>query len=167
MIFTILIEALFIFRPMVAKISQFAHKLQREANYDPLSNVYNRRAFNVFAKQSVGLASRHNQDLSILMCDIDKFKSVNDLHGHGVGGDVIKLVAKTLRESIRDTDILARYGGEEFVILLPQIGSDAALIAEKIRKNVEALHVKSHGKELQITISWGGRHCTHKTKILK
>lgn len=154
-IFTILIEALFIFRPMVAKISQFAHKLQREANYDPLSSVYNRRAFNVFAKQSFGLASRHNQDLSIVMCDIDKFKSVNDLYGHGVGDDVIKLVAKTLRESIRDTDILARYGGEEFVILLPQTGSDAALVAEKIRKNVEALHIKSHGKELQITISLG------------
>lgn len=155
-IFTILIEALFIFRPMVAKISQFATKLQRDANYDPLSSVYNRRAFNVLGQQNFGLAKRHKQKLSVIMCDIDFFKKVNDTHGHAVGDDVIKMVAKILTSSIRETDIVARFGGEEFIILLPYTTEDEAIfVAEKIRHIIENRTIESRGKQVTVTISLG------------
>lgn len=164
-ILTILVEALFIFRPMVSKISQFAAKLQQDANYDPLSGVYNRRAFNVLAQQSFGLSVRHQQNLSILMCDIDFFKNVNDTYGHACGDEVIKMVANKVLSSIRETDIVARFGGEEFVVLLPYTSEQEALnVAEKIRKNVEQSEVEFQTTNIQVTISIGvsGRYSQDK-----
>lgn len=155
-IFTIMVEAFFIFRPMVTKIAQYATKLQREANYDSLSTVYNRRAFNVLAKQHFGLAKRHKHNLSMIMCDIDLFKNVNDTYGHAVGDDVIRTIAKTIYSSIRETDIVARFGGEEFVVLLPYTPEkEAIFVAEKIRELIEQKDIQSHGENLRITVSIG------------
>lgn len=153
---TIFIEAFFIFRPMVTKMALFASKLQREANYDSLSGVYNRRAFNVLARQNFALSKRHSHVMSIIMCDIDWFKNINDTYGHAAGDEVIKEVASTIQDSIRETDIVARYGGEEFMVLLPYTPErEAIFVAEKIRKLIEQNEIKTQGETLQVTVSIG------------
>ncbi|MBT0586626.1 diguanylate cyclase [Alteromonas oceanisediminis] len=155
-IFTIMVEAFFIFRPMVARMSDFATRLQRDANFDALTNVLNRRAFNILAKQNFQLSKRHNHIFSVMMCDIDYFKRVNDSYGHATGDEVIKSVASQLSSLTRSSDIVARFGGEEFVIILPNTPQEEALrVAEKIRQQVESHVIDSEEDQLMVTISIG------------
>ena len=105
------------------------------ANTDPLTNTHNRRFFFDVSKQIVSLSKRDQLNLSVAMIDIDKFKNINDTHGHDVGDKVIQSLVKELNRTIRNSDVLARFGGEEFVILFPNTGLEGALItSEKIRK---------------------------------
>ena len=155
-IFTILIEAIFIFRPMVAKVSLFASKLQREANYDALSGIFNRRAFNLQSAQQFNKSRENDQPLSVLMCDVDFFKNVNDTYGHSTGDEVIKMVAQVMLENTRNSDLVARYGGEEFIALLPRTSKhEASIVAEKIRRSIESIEINIDNHQLRFTISIG------------
>ncbi|MDO6561615.1 diguanylate cyclase [Paraglaciecola chathamensis] len=155
-IFTILIEAIFIFRPMVAKVSLFASKLQREANYDALSGIFNRRAFNLQSAQQFNKSRENDQPLSVLMCDVDFFKNVNDTYGHSTGDEVIKTVAQVMLENTRNSDLVARYGGEEFIALLPRTSKhEATIVAEKIRRSIESIEINIDNHQLRFTISVG------------
>ncbi len=132
-ILTILVEAFFIFRPMVAKVSRFATKLQRDANFDYLSGLLNRRAFQIVSQQAIAASHRYKRSLSVVMIDIDFFKRINDTHGHDMGDKAIKHVAKILKMSSRNADCVARIGGEEFVLLLPDTDRAGAFkLAEKL-----------------------------------
>ncbi|QHJ13737.1 putative diguanylate cyclase DgcQ [Paraglaciecola mesophila] len=155
-IFTILIEAIFIFRPMVAKVTLFASKLQREANYDALSGIFNRRAFNLQSAQQFNVSRENDQPLSVLMCDVDFFKNVNDTYGHSTGDEVIKRVAQVMLENTRNSDVVARYGGEEFIALLPRTSKhEASIVAEKIRRSIEGIEINIDNHQLRFTISVG------------
>jgi diguanylate cyclase (GGDEF)-like protein len=155
-IFTILIEAIFIFRPMVVKVSLFASKLQREANYDALSGIFNRRAFNLQSAQQFNKSRENDQPLSVLMCDVDFFKNVNDTYGHSTGDEVIKTVAQVMLENTRNSDLVARYGGEEFIALLPRTSKhEATIVAEKIRLSIESIEINIDNHQLRFTISIG------------
>lgn len=155
-IFTILIEAVFIFRPMVAKVTLFASKLQREANYDALSGIFNRRAFNLQSAQHFNKSRENNHPLSVLMCDVDFFKNVNDTYGHSTGDEVIKTVAQVMLEHTRNSDVVARYGGEEFIALLPRTSKhEASIVAEKIRRSIESIEINIDNHQLRFTISIG------------
>lgn len=155
-IFTILIEAIFIFRPMVAKVTLFASKLQREANYDALSGIFNRRAFNLQSAQQFNDSRENDQPLSVLMCDVDFFKNVNDTYGHSTGDEVIKTVAQVMLENTRNSDVVARYGGEEFIALLPRTSKhEASIVAEKIRRSIEGIEINIDNHQLRFTISVG------------
>jgi diguanylate cyclase (GGDEF)-like protein len=155
-IFTILIEALFIFRPMVSKISNFAKRLQYDANFDVLSKVFNRRAYNLLAKRTFDLSVRHQHPLTLILADIDFFKKVNDIHGHAAGDSAISWVAQSLKKMSRETDILARIGGEEFAIVLPETELTAAIqVAEKLRLGIAQSIWQFEGKTIQITLSFG------------
>jgi diguanylate cyclase (GGDEF)-like protein len=155
-IFTILVEALFIFRPMVSKISNFAKRLQYDANYDALSKVFNRRAYNLLAKRTFDLSLRHQHPLTLILADIDYFKKVNDIHGHAAGDSAISWVAQHLKKMSRETDILARIGGEEFAIVLPETEFSAALqVAEKFRVAIEQSPLQFEDKSIPITMSFG------------
>lgn len=155
-IFTILIEAIFIFRPMVVKVSLFASKLQREANYDALSGIFNRRAFNLQSAQQFNKSRENDQPLSVLMCDVDFFKNVNDTYGHSTGDEVIKTVAQVMLENTRNSDLVARYGGEEFIALLPRTSKhEATIVAEKIRRSIESIEINIDNHQLRFTISVG------------
>ncbi|WP_252732735.1 GGDEF domain-containing protein [Paraglaciecola chathamensis] len=155
-IFTILIEAIFIFRPMVAKVSLFASMLQREANYDALSGIFNRRAFNLQSAQQFNKSRENDQPLSVLMCDVDFFKNVNDTYGHSTGDEVIKTVAQVMLENTRNSDLVARYGGEEFIALLPRTSKhEATIVAEKIRHSIESIEINIDNHQLRFTISVG------------
>jgi diguanylate cyclase (GGDEF)-like protein len=127
------------------------------AHKDPLTGVANRAALESTLQREVGLSRRHRLPLSVLMIDIDKFKGINDRHGHAVGDRVLQALTRGVADCIRTTDVLARYGGEEFVIVLP--GTDtrgAQLLAERICRHVAGLACAVPGAPaLTFTISVG------------
>jgi len=124
---------------------------------DSLTNLYNRRYFFDIAEKMYQTAKREEKEISILMCDIDHFKKINDTYGHQTGDLIIKNVAKVLTNSVRKNDIVARYGGEEFVILLYDCPIKFSnLIGEKIRKTIESLEIiDDNNKKIKFTISVG------------
>lgn len=155
-IFTILIEAVFVFRPMVSKISSFARRLQWEATHDYLSGIYNRRAFFMIGEKLLHSSKRNKKPSSIIMIDIDKFKVVNDNYGHAAGDIAIQHVARITKENIRSSDVLARFGGEEFVILLPETNANGAVtLAEKIRIKINETPLSVKNKHITISASFG------------
>ncbi len=141
----------------VTKEVHYREELKRLASTDPMTNLYNRRYFNELVQTIVQLDIRNTKATSVLILDIDKFKSVNDTYGHKVGDDVIIALAKVLKYSVRESDIVSRWGGEEFVVLLPETGSsDSVLVAEKLRHAVTMLEMSAEdGITFHFSISVG------------
>lgn len=155
-LFTLLAEAVFIFRPMVNRIGKFANHLQQEANYDHLTGLLNRRSFGILVGKALALSVRHQHSLSTITFDIDHFKSVNDTYGHDVGDKAIQHVSDLIKNNTRVSDSVARFGGEEFVILLPETKQeDAVKLAEKIRLKIEESPLSIEKGVLEITVSAG------------
>lgn len=103
------------------------------ATIDPLTQIHNRRKFNDALYYELNRDYRNNNGLSLIMCDLDHFKLVNDEHGHNVGDEALKEFTQLVSSNIRNTDIFARWGGEEFVILLPDTRLNVAIkLAEKL-----------------------------------
>lgn len=124
----------------LAKIVMDALELRQLANQDSLTGTLSRRAFKDEANRLFALAKRHNQPLSCVVFDIDRFKSINDAFGHAAGDQVLLEAAKHCQSTLRQTDLIGRLGGEEFAILLPHTGKEAALeVAEKIRTAIGRL----------------------------
>jgi len=108
---------------------------------DPLTGLYNRRHFAERAERDLELAKRKERAFALIMCDLDHFKTVNDLHGHAAGDAVIKHFAELLRDQARAPDLIARLGGEEFAIAMPDTPlRDALSAAERFRSTFEASH---------------------------
>ena len=103
------------------RLEQEAVDLRQRAHTDPLTGLRNRRAFELAFSQEAARVARCAEPLSLLMIDLDRFKVINDMHGHDVGDRVIKGMALVLRDIVRTSDHRARWGGEEFVVLLPNI----------------------------------------------
>lgn len=138
------------------ELYQSEQRLSALSQKDPLTGAYNRRYFDEQAKAECARAHRYSQSLAILMLDLDKFKLVNDTHGHAAGDEVLKAVVKTGSKTLRKSDVLARYGGEEFVVLLPHAGiSEAIMLAERLRKAIEDMIVPFGTLDLKITVSIG------------
>jgi diguanylate cyclase (GGDEF)-like protein len=118
--------------------------IHKQAACDELTGLANRRSFSERIETEFGRACRKGAPLSLLLCDIDHFKSYNDTFGHGAGDECLKRVAGRIRGSLkRPSDFCARYGGEEFIIILPETGLfGARQVAERIRKNIEDLAIK-------------------------
>jgi len=104
---------------------------------DSITKLFVHRYFQLRLEEEVARSRRYNSTISLLMCDIDYFKPVNDNYGHQQGDLILKEVSKILRKNVRNTDIAARYGGEEFAIILPETTqADARVVAERIRRDV-------------------------------
>ena len=104
--------------------------------------------------------SRSKQPFSIIMCDIDHFKPINDSMGHAAGDYVLVQVAKLLRKSVRQQDTICRWGGEEFLILLPETNlKGGKKLADKLRKAIESENFYFNSREIKITMSFGISYC--------
>ncbi len=128
-------------------------ELDRQSRSDHLTGVLNRRGFEAQLKIALSSARRRNSPISLIMVDLDHFKQVNDTHGHDVGDQVIRHLADTMRQRVRDSDIVARMGGEEFVVMLPDTDAKGAqILAEELVKVVAIRPAPVAGK---VTISAG------------
>lgn len=123
---------------------------------DPLTGVNNRSSFRRVLDREVDLSRRHGSPLSLIMLDVDRFKSINDKHGHVVGDLALRSIARCMVSCIRESDILFRYGGEEFCIALANTTLEgAAKLAERIRRQLEILVVRTSRARLHVTASFG------------
>jgi diguanylate cyclase (GGDEF)-like protein len=132
-------------------------RLQRDGFTDMLTQVANRRFFDRRLREEVSQWLRREGEISCLLVDLDRFKQINDTHGHQSGDQVLQAVAAALSQGLRVSDVLARYGGEEFVLLLPETGKERAVeIAERLRSAVARVAIKaSRGQHLRVTASFG------------
>ncbi|MBU1902462.1 MAG: diguanylate cyclase, partial [Proteobacteria bacterium] len=120
------------------RIINLERRIMELANTDPLTGLLNRRAFMERMEQEMSRAQREKKPLSLILADIDHFKSVNDTYGHQIGDLVLQRFVGQLTTSTRPYDFLGRYGGEEFVVCLPGgDGLQAASVSERIRRQVE------------------------------
>ncbi len=144
------------FNHMIRQIHASEKILADMAHLDTLTAIGNRRAFDqAFNEQRIEVL-RHGQALSMLAVDIDHFKRINDSWGHAVGDDVLRAVARAIRESLRPTDMAFRMGGEEFAILLPRTDSSKAVeVAERLRRAIEATRVETPQGAISATASIG------------
>lgn len=126
-----------------------------EARRDPLSGVYNRGVLDAALRREVALAHRHGFPFSLIFIDIDRFKAINDAHGHTVGDRAIRAFVECVERCVRVSDMLGRYGGDEFVLLLSNTPLDGALLlADRIRAAVsQAACLEEPG--LRLTASFG------------
>ncbi|SFM95128.1 diguanylate cyclase (GGDEF) domain-containing protein [Formivibrio citricus] len=130
--------------------------LERMASIDDLTQVMTRRVFFEHAEREFARAKRQNEVLSVLMLDIDSFKHINDVCGHGVGDLVLSSCAETWAKALRGHDYLGRLGGEEFCVLLPEADAQSAVeVANRLRKLTEELAVYSQSCCKQVTVSIG------------
>ena len=128
------------------------NEMQRQSRTDSLTKLFNRRFFDERVALEFDRSRRNRAPISLLVADIDHFKEFNDKHGHDRGDEVLRTVARQLREGVRTRDIVCRYGGEEFALILPGMdGSHAMALAESLRRSIEEAGL-SDG---QITISIG------------
>ncbi|MCG7547897.1 GGDEF domain-containing protein [Pseudoalteromonas sp. Of7M-16] len=141
------------------KVTNYKKRLNEQkfkSLLDGLTKLPNRAAFDDRYNQEFHLFEVHNSDVTLVVIDVDHFKSINDKYGHSAGDKTLQVIARALKKSIRKADFIARYGGEEFVLLMPGMPlSSAQSPLEKIRNTVKAIPFRFKEKEVQITISLG------------
>jgi len=131
-------------------------QLMVQAMRDELTGLYNRRAFEEIAYRELSGATRTGEAFAVLMFDVDNFKQVNDKFGHHAGDLLLKLVAKTLRECLRDEDYLCRWGGDEFYALLPRASAtQAEQVVKRIDAAIAAIELLYEGNKIHVGISTG------------
>jgi diguanylate cyclase (GGDEF)-like protein len=139
-----------------ATLQQQNLQLKQQATTDTLTGLANRAQFDQVIAEQFAAAARAAKPLSMLMIDVDKFKSVNDQHGHQTGDQVLRILGRLLKASARAQDLAARYGGEEMVLVMPATGrATAAAVAESIRRTLAAKPLPCDGIALPITVSIG------------
>jgi diguanylate cyclase (GGDEF)-like protein len=135
---------------------QLFAQMEQLASTDGLTKLLNRRTFGERMRLALARAQRHGQPATVILTDIDFFKKVNDTHGHSMGDEVLRQVARCLSRALRCTDLVGRYGGEEFVILLEDTDTRGGLqMAERLRKLVEALSFSGTTGSFRVTLSLG------------
>lgn len=138
------------------RTKRYQDLLATRAQIDALTGLWNRGYFNDRLATEISVTARQGSPLTVIMTDIDHFKTVNDTYGHPFGDTVIHRVAATFSELSRDSDVVCRYGGEEFaLILLDTPGAAAVHLAERLRKAVTAIEFRHGRRQVQVTASFG------------
>ncbi|WP_426448531.1 GGDEF domain-containing protein [Paenibacillus sp. S-38] len=142
------------------RITETVGELQNAASTDPLTGLLNRRSMYTRLEREQNRSQAHGISYCVLLCDIDNFKTFNDLYGHDCGDYVLRDCADSIRRLVRTGDAVSRWGGEEFLILLPETAlEEAASIAERIRSHLyESVH-SYEGRELHISLTFGLAAC--------
>lgn len=123
------------------------------ARVDPLTGLYNRRGLEEAMPVMVAHHRRHNRPLSVLVCDLDDFKGINDVHGHQIGDDTLRKVGQSLTAALRLSDLCYRWGGDEFVAVLPECAfGEASDIATRIRETVALSCRTPDGRPVRVTV---------------
>ena len=131
-------------------------RLRFEASHDAQTELFNHGAIVEMLRKEVYRSQREKTPLGVIMVDLDRFKSVNDQHGHMAGDVVLKEVARRLQSSVRPYDSVGRFGGEEFIVVAPGCGAGTAqALAERLRQCIEAEPIKHHANPISITASLG------------
>ena len=131
-------------------------RLKQLSKTDFLTQLFNRGYWEENLIQEFTRLKRYNHQSTLLMCDIDHFKRINDTYGHAAGDVVIQTIADAVRKNLRATDIAGRYGGEEYAVLLVDTPLDQALVlAERLRKSVEALVINYNEHSIKVSLSLG------------
>lgn len=140
-------------REEILERQKIEEKLIQLATIDPLTSIPNRRKFDEVLEYEMNRDSRYKNELSLIFCDLDYFKKINDKYGHKIGDDALKAFTQLVSDNIRKTDVIARWGGEEFALLLPETSiMVAASAAEKLRSETERFDFPHVG---HITASFG------------
>ncbi len=146
-------------------------KLQEYANRDGLTGIANRRFFEARLRDEFSRWQRYGGNLSVLLFDLDHFKTINDRFGHVVGDNVLRVMAQRVADVVRSQDTFGRFGGEEFALLLPCTSLDEAMhVAEKIRQTIGSTPIEAEGVRVPVTASVGGAAApagalTHETLV--
>ncbi len=131
-------------------------RLAEGAQQDPLTGLTNRRHLDERLGAELSAALRHGRALALILVDVDRFKAINDAHGHLAGDEALRVAALALRETVRKEDVLARYGGDEFVVLARETDlAGARVLAERLRLAVEQCRWAWQGREVPLTASAG------------
>jgi diguanylate cyclase (GGDEF)-like protein len=143
---------------LIHQLEAARSSLAQAASTDLLTGVGNRRRFFEIARHELAVSRRHERPVSIVVLDLDHFKTINDRFGHAVGDEVLVQVARTCSETLRDSDLFCRWGGEEFIALLPATDASAArLAADRLRRAVAQLYTADimPNPSMRVTISLG------------
>jgi len=136
--------------------SQYYEAIYQLTIIDGLTQVYNKRFLLEFMEREMGRCHRYGRALSLIMFDLDRFKKINDKHGHPAGDSVLREVASRIKQWIRKEECLARFGGEEFAIVVPESGPEnTRRFAEKVRRLIADQAFEFENKKLSVTISLG------------
>ncbi|MDC0663339.1 GGDEF domain-containing protein [Marinobacter sp. SS21] len=131
-------------------------RVQQAALTDALTSVPNKRALDEALAKACCISERHSEHYSLILCDLDHFKHINDSFGHVIGDHILKAVAREIEQAVRHSDSLFRFGGEEFAVLLPYAEeSDARVVAERIRQRIADLQVCCGERQVTVTCSLG------------
>jgi diguanylate cyclase (GGDEF)-like protein len=138
------------------ELTRANEELEKLSRIDGLTQLANRRHWEERLSEEYSRAKRYDGTVSLILFDLDKFKNINDNHGHLAGDTILKAVSSSVREVLRESDVAGRYGGEEFGIILPNTNIDGAMVVgEKLRKLVEETKVVFEGVDIPFAISGG------------
>ena len=138
---------------------------EQEARTDPLTGIYNRRSFFIEAGKRFNLARRKHQSLSLMMFDIDFFKSINDRFGHNMGDEALRQFSKSIADALRESDVFGRLGGEEFAVVLSEDQQGAMHTAQRLRGEIAKIAMDTPSGELRLTASVGIAYLTEEVDV--
>lgn len=138
------------------ELTQAYEKIEHLALTDTLTGIPNRRNISNIMSKEASRCKRNGGTFSLIMCDIDFFKKVNDTYGHDTGDYVLKKIAELIQDNLRKQDIVSRWGGEEFLLVLPETGiEDAMRVSEKLRTTIENQLMEFGGHSFNVTMTFG------------
>ena len=139
-----------------SRVVQYQQNLEHQTQIDPLTSLFNRRGFEKKIAEEFERSKRYNHPLSVLLLDIDNFKSINDTYGHHGGDTALVKISEILKDKTRGSDFPARYGGEEFVLILPETDQDSAVqVAGKVHEEIRSQTFGSNSSSFALTVSIG------------
>ena len=139
-----------------SKLVEAREAVVYEASHDSLTGVFNRRAFSAALSREISEGRRYHHGLALGICDVDRFKQVNDVYGHQAGDEVLCEIARRIENNLRGHDVLSRYGGDEFAILTEHIeDGDVHPLYERIRAAIAGRTIRTTAGEISVSVSFG------------